>query len=200
MKKIILLILMSAMLITTLIACNKQGDNSFTNPWEDPALSERDAAIRAISDTAIMQEYGLEAKDIYLYSIQINTNNQGGIIVYYKLCFYGYDTLEHYWVNLSPDYTLEKVTGSEVGVYSRFIKSISENAVKNAVKALDEKLKLYEDVSEKFLSVDKDGNLCLTVEAIKNIDPPIPDENGNTEGCGIDHEHLLVSETVCESK
>ena len=197
MKKILLFFLVAIILIC---ASSCQKTQEFVNPWEDPSLSESDAMIRKISDAAIMQEYGLEAKDIYLYSIQINTNNQGGIIVYYKLCFYGYDTLEHYWVNLSPDYTLQKVTGSEIGAYSSFISSISEDAVKNAEKALDEKLSLYEEVSEKFLSVDEGGNLCLTVEVIKNIDPPIPNEYGDTQGCGIDHEHLLISETVCKSK
>lgn len=198
MKRFISIILAAILLICSLVSCNKPEE--FINPWEDPTLSERDAAIRSISDVAIMQKYGLEAKDIYLYNVAINTNSKGGFIVYYKLCFYGYDTYEHYWVNLSSDLELENITDSDFGVYSRFISSVSENAIKNAEAELDEKLKTYEGVSEKFLSIDNDGNLCLTVEVIEDIVPPLSDENGNTEGCGLDHRHVLLTEIVCKSE
>ena len=200
MKKNILLILISAMLVTTLIACNKKNVESFTNPWEDPALSERDAAIRAVSDAAIMQKYGFASKDLFSYKITVNTTNKGGYVVYYKLCFYGYDTLEHYWVNVSTDYQLEDVTESGLGTYSKFLSGVTEEAVKNAESKLDERLKAYEEVSEKFLTIDDNGNLCLTVEAIENIDPPIADANGNTEGCGLDHTHVLITEIICSAK
>ncbi len=198
MKKIISVLLILLALLTCLAACEKP--TKPTNPWEDPALSEEHATIRKISDAAIMQAYGFEAKDLFFYNVSINTTNQGGIVVYYKLCFYGYDTLEHYWVNLSANYELEGVKESELGVYSRFISDISEEAVKNAEAAVDEKLKLYEDVSEKFLSIDEGGNLCLTVEIIEDIVPPIADENGNTEGCDLDHRHLLINEIICHAK
>ena len=89
MKKFFSLFLTILLLTCTLISC-KQSDE-FTNPWEDPALSEEHAAIRKISDAAIMQAYGFEAKDLFFYNVSINTTNQGGIVVFYKLCFYGYD-------------------------------------------------------------------------------------------------------------
>ena len=197
MKKFISLFLVAIMLICSLGACAH--NEKFINPWEDPTLSERDAAIRAISDAAVMQKYGIDAEDIYFYEISINEGKQGGFIVYYKLCFYGYDTYEHYWVNLSSDLALENVSDSEFGTYSRFISKITEESIKNAEKALDEKLKKYEGVSEKFLSIDDNGNLCLTVEVIVDITPPLSDEHGNTEGCGLDHDHMLVTELVCES-
>lgn len=197
MKRFISIILAAILLICSLVSCNKPEE--FINPWEDPKLSERDAAIRAISDAAVMQKYGIDAEDIYFYEISINEGKQGGFIVYYKLCFYGYDTYEHYWVNLSSDLALENVTDSELGTYSRFISKITEESIKNAEKALDEKLKKYEGVSEKFLLIDDNGNLCLTVEIIVDITPPLSDEHGNTEGCGLDHEHMLITELVCES-
>jgi hypothetical protein len=196
MKKLLSILLAAIVLICALVSCNKPEE--FVNPWEDPNLSERDAAIRTISDAAIMQKYGLEAKDIYLYEISINEGKQGGFIVYYKLCFYGYDTYEHYWVNLSSELALENVTDSDLGTYSRFISRVTETSVRDAEKELDEKLKKYEGVSEKFLSIDENGNLCLTVEVIENIVPPIADENGNTEGCGLDHKHTLITSVVCE--
>ena len=195
MKKIITLIAISLLLLS-LSSCRQP--EVFINPWEDPALSERDAAIRTVSDAAIMQKYSLEAKDIYLYEITINSRKDDGFIVYYKLCFFGYDTYEHYWVNLSPDYTLEDVTDSELGVYSKFISSISEDSLKTAEKYLDEQLEKYEGVSDKFLTLDDDGNLCLTVEVIEPIDPPLIDESGNSEGCGLDHKHTLITAVVCE--
>ena len=200
MKKIILLILISAMLLPALFACKKQNDNDYTNPWENPALSERDAEIRAVSDVALIEKYGLKASDLNFYNITINTTKNGGYIVYYKLCFFGYDTLEHYWVNLSGEYALEDITESELGTYSCFISKITEDAVKNAEAKLDETLKTLEGVSEKFLSIDDSGNLCLTVEAIEPIDPPIADENGNTKGCGLDHNHILLIEIICNAK
>lgn len=197
MKRFISIILAAILLICSLGACGH--NEKFINPWEDPKLSERDAAIRAISDAAVMQKYGIDAEDIYFYEISINEGKQGGFIVYYKLCFYGYDTYEHYWVNLSSDLALENVSDSELGTYSRFISKITEESIKNAEKALDEKLKKYEGVSEKFLSIDDNGNLCLTVEVIVDITPPLSDEHGNTEGCGLDHDHMLITELVCES-
>ena len=196
MKKIILFILISAILLCTVSACKKQSKN----PWEDPALSERDKEIRAISDVAVMQEYGFEVSDLNLYKITVNTTNDGGYVVYYKLCFFGYDTLEHYWVNLSSEYAFENITESELGTFSVFIPRVTEEAVKAAEARLDEKLKQYEGVSEKFLSIDDNGNLCLTVEIIENIDPPLADENGNTEGCGLDHNHVLLTEIICNAK
>ena len=198
MKKLFSLILAATFLILSICSCAQ--NEKFINPWEDPALSEEDAAIRAISDAAVMQKYNLKAEDIYLYDAVINTNSKGGFIVYYKLCFYGYDTYEHYWVNLSSDLELENVTDSDFGVYSRFISSVNEKSIKSAEAELDEKLKTYEGVSEKFLSIDNDGNLCLTVEVIEDIVPPLSDENGNTEGCGLDHRHILISAIVCENK
>ena len=191
---------MSAMLLATLFACKKQEDKGYTNPWEDPALSERDATIREISDAAIMQKYGFKAKDLFSYKITVNTTNKGGYVVYYKLCFFGYDTTEHYWVNVSSDYQLEAITEHELGTYSRFLSSVTEEAVKSAESKLDEQLKSYEEVSGKFLHVDDNGNLCLTVEALEYLDPPIADENGNTEGCGLDHNHILLSEIICNAQ
>ena len=196
MKKFILILLIASLLICTLAACNKKS----TNPWEDPALSERDAAIRAVSDVALMEKYGFKASDLSFYKITVNTTNAGGYVVYYKLCFFGYDTLEHYWVNLSSEYALEGITESELGTYSCFISQITEDAVKNAEARIDEKLKTYEGVSDKFLAIDESGNLCLTVEVIEPIDPPIADENGITEGCGLDHEHILLTEIICNAK
>ena len=193
MKKIIILFLIFTLAVCALCACEKK----IENPWEDPALSEEDARIREIADPILMDKYGFSAKDLFHYEVSINTNNEGGIIVFYKLCFYGYDTYEHYWVNLSSDYEFEAVKASELGVFSCFLPNITEKAVKDAEKELDEKLKSYESVSDRFLSVDDDGNLCLTVEVIEDIDPPIADENGNTEGCGLDHRHILVTAVIC---
>ena len=195
MKKFFSLFLTILLLTCTLISC-KQSDE-FTNPWEDPSLSERDATIRKISDAAIMQTYGLNAEDLFFYEAIINETNQGGIVVYYKLCFFGYDTYEHYWVNLSADYTLEKITESDLGVFSCFLPNVTEQAIKNAEAVLDEALKEYEGVSEKFLSIDDNGNLCLNVEVIVDIVPPIADDEGNTVGCGLDHDHILITEIVC---
>ena len=112
MKKIISILVIVSMMICLFSACRQ--NDEFTNPWDDPSLSERDATIRKVSDNAVMQAYGLDAEDLFSYKAIINETNQGGIVVYYKLCFFGYDTYEHYWVNLSADYTLEKVTESDL--------------------------------------------------------------------------------------
>lgn len=194
MKKILSLIIIISLTVLALTSCTQEPKN----PWEDPSLSEENAKIRAIADPIVMESYGLSAADLYFYEVMINTNNEGGIIVYYKLCFYGYDTYEHYWVNLSSEYEFEAIKESELGNFSCFLSDITEKKIKDAEKELDEKLKGLESVSERFLSIDDDGNLCLTAEVIENIDPPIADENGNTEGCGLDHRHVLETAVICE--
>ena len=50
-----------------------------------------------------------------------------------------------------------------------------------------------------YLTVDDEGSLCLSLEVIRSITPPMStgDEMADS-GCGIDHEHLFYSERISE--
>ena len=72
-------------------------------------------------------------------------------------------------------------------------------------KAAEEKLKTkmteYESGSNMYLEINSGGQLCLSSEAIVNIDPPkvqIYEGEIFTDGCNIDHKHVFESEVICD--
>lgn len=83
---------------------------------------------------------------------------------------------------------------NEERLYTPFITDALVNAAENKIT---DALSKYGNHSEFYLQI-KDGYLCLSAEVIKKIDTPVStDENGFAEGgCGIDHEHLFISERI----
>ena len=196
MKKALILIIIFALLLPCLAGCTAKDELKY--PWEDPALSEEDAAIRYVSDRIIMARHGISAKQMTTYyDITVSQNYTGNTVVYYALTLFGYTTDEAYTVTLNSDLDPLSIEG-DFGEYACFFPIIKEADIKKAEEKLDKQAEQYDDASMYFLNIDEDGYLCLCVEFINNIDPPNVDENGNSKGCGLDHEHIFVEERICK--
>lgn len=81
---------------------------------------------------------------------------------------------------------------------TRFVPFITYNRVKAAEESLTQQVSEYSDHSDFYLRV-VDDYLCLAVEVIKSIDPPVfsgTDGEYTVEGCGFDHEHIFFTERI----
>ena len=195
MRNIAILLIVFAMLLPCLSACS--GSENIGYPWEDPALSEEDASARYIADRIIMSKYNISAKQMTsYYDISVTTDRNGNTVVYYALTYFGYLTDESYTVILNPDGDPLEITG-EFGEYACFFSTITEKALRDAENKLKEFGKDCEE-GFYFLDIDDEGYLCLCAEFYKVIDPPNVTEDGVSEGCGIDHEHLFFEERICK--
>lgn len=79
----------------------------------------------------------------------------------------------------------------------RFVPYITDALVEVAENKITEDVSQHSNHSNFFLQITNDY-LCLVVEVIKSIDPPVSAEEGEIAdgGCGIDHEHLFFSERI----
>ena len=79
----------------------------------------------------------------------------------------------------------------------RFVPYITDALVEVAESKITEDVSQHSNHSNFFLQITNDY-LCLVVEVIKSIDPPVSAEEGEIAdgGCGIDHEHLFFSERI----
>ena len=79
----------------------------------------------------------------------------------------------------------------------RFVPYITDALVEVAENKITEDVSQHSNRSNFFLQITNDY-LCLVVEIIKSIDPPVSAEEGEIAdgGCGIDHEHLFFSERI----
>ena len=79
----------------------------------------------------------------------------------------------------------------------RFVPYITDALVEVAENKITEDVSQHSNHSNFFLQITNDY-LCLVVEVIKSIDPPVSAEEGEIAdgGCGIDHEHLFFSECI----
>ncbi len=78
---------------------------------------------------------------------------------------------------------------------AEFIPYISDDLVLAAERKITEEVSAYGNNSEFYLQIT-DGYLCLTVEVIKYIEPPVSSDGDVISGCGYDHEHLFFSERI----
>ena len=78
-----------------------------------------------------------------------------------------------------------------------FVPYITDALVEVAENKITEDVSQHSNHSNFFLQITNDY-LCLVVEVIKSIDPPVSAEEGEIAdgGCGIDHEHLFFSERI----
>lgn len=80
----------------------------------------------------------------------------------------------------------------------RFVPDIKASLVEIAEEKLTFQISEYSNHSGFYLQVNED-HLCLSVEVIKDIDPPATVGAAGeyiAGGCGIDHEHLFFSEPI----
>lgn len=88
--------------------------------------------------------------------------------------------------------------------YQGRLSGVTDKLLRAAEEKLAEETAIYPENSGYYLTVDQEGYLCLGVEVIRRIDPPISeaitDEDGGEyvieAGCNIDHEHLFFQERI----
>ena len=156
------------------------------DPYE--GLSSAKRQIREIADKALRAKYDIPSLEHF--SVEV-TDFSDSYSVRYVLMIHGYETGEHYSVDLTKTLTVESVYGFHSGQYACYL----ETATAEAIKAAEEKL--GRGGSGPYLSIDNEGYLCLSLEEIVPITPET-DENGNEimEGCG-DHKHEFYHERIC---
>ena len=156
------------------------------DPYE--GLSSTERQIREIADKALRAKY--EIPSLEHFSVVVNDFSDS-YSVRYVLMIHGYETDEHYSVSLTKMLTVESVYGFHSGQYACYL----ETATAEAIRAAEEKL--GRGGSGPYLTIDKEGYLCLSLEEIVPIIPET-DENGNEimEGCG-DHKHEFYHERIC---
>ncbi len=147
---------------------------------------EQESNIRAVADGALFATYPVT--DLADYRIDITEfSGDRGFSVDYTLTIGGYSTYESYDVILSADLQVETVYG-EYGRYSRYLPYVTAEKIRGAEDALAKTLadKGYDKHSGFYLSIDREGRLCLTFEVI-------------ADKLFGDHEHLFFSEVICEA-
>ena len=78
--------------------------------------------------------------------------------------------------------------------YVKYMSRVSDERVLAAEKKITEGVTALGAETDWTLEINDDGELCLKVEVIKHID----DAEG--EGCGIDHEHVIFSESIVDEE
>ncbi len=150
-------------------------------------MEEKD--IREVADAAIKEKYSID--DLSPYDVEIGQNDKGEIFVEYDLMIGNYSTYESYYVNLSPDYRVEKISG-DYGKYACYLKNATLEAIQNAETRMKEQIKDYDEMALYALTTREDG-LYLFVEIIVQLD----DAPSGQAGCNIDHEHKFFYERIC---
>lgn len=168
--------------------------NDSENDSENDKENQSETAkqdLRAIADAAILEKY--PETDFANFNVRVILNNEGGGSVHYDLLIGGYRSDFSYWVKLSSDKKVLRldVFGQE---YMDFSRKIDINNIKKAELELDKQTQQYNQKSGYYLSIDQDGNLCLSCEIIVEYD--VSDEMYG-KGCCFDHDHLFFSEIVC---
>ncbi len=77
--------------------------------------------------------------------------------------------------------------------YEAYIPYISDELIQKAEQNLTKAVAGEEDYSPIYLSKDREGYLCLTVEVIQKLTPPSGVEGG---GCDVDHKHIFHNERI----
>lgn len=161
-------------------------------------LSEEDAAIRVIADSAVMEKYSLE--DLRDFQIEAYTSPDGVSHARYKLQICGYDAHDTISIDIDTDGTITQISDT-LGKYSVFLDRVTPLDIWWAKCRLMIETMGYESKdSDYYLSIDQNGNLQLRTEIIEHIQPSSAGEGqASFGGCGIDHEHLFFGKVICSA-
>lgn len=198
MKRSISVLLAIIALLFSLASCEeKLPDRS------DAGHTEEELSLYEIADKTIMDKF--HTKNLSEFKVSLHYLSDGRIEVRYELELYGIPTNEDYSVYLSPEHEVVDIYSNDVGIYSRFVNDKNfEKALSSAKEGIEEQAQRHgKEISDNMLYyVEKDGYLFLYHEIIVDIDPPNyeTDQYGDViegGGCGIDHDHVLLSEQIC---
>lgn len=185
MKRIVAVCILCTAFLFLLSGCGKEAQ---------PSLSPDDATIRAVADAAVMEEYGLD--DVSNFEIEVRYPKEGQPYIHYELRILGYDARDYIDVTMANDGSVEEISGN-YGDYSVFVDHVTKFDLLRAKLGLWWQTRKYWDEEPHYYLLIVDGELHLCVEIIADIVPPITTEDGESSGCGLNHEHLFFGERLC---
>ena len=156
--------------------------------------------LLTITDAKVREEYGLDNLDNYSVSISEHASKPQKT-VRYELYLFGYKTYEEYSVTIDNNGTILNCNEVNAGKYSCFLPYLTIEQIQQAEEILKNKMAEYDSGSYMYLEINSKGQLCLSFEAIVDINPPkvqISDGEIIDSGCNIDHKHVFESEIICD--
>lgn len=148
--------------------------------------------IRTIAEAEILKRY--PKTDFSNYRIDVDVGDDGRIWVDYDIMYCGYHGNSSFSIDMSPDKEIVDFDLINEDYYA-FADKVSAQKVREAELKLQAQAAKYkdDDSSGYYITLDKDGNLCLSCEIIVEYDLI----GYITEGCGYDHEHVFLNEIIC---
>ena len=167
-------------------------DPEKTQPETEAPLTPEEKALVEIAAEALWAGRDLPAMGHFKVSIHPHASN-GSNRVQFTLWIGSYRTDEYYNVRISADGEVIEIDGG-YNNYRQYLTGATAEKIAAAEAALAEQMSAYgEKNSGGYLSVDDEGWLCLSCEIIVYLDGPAEGEGG----CGIDHDHVFISERIC---
>ena len=158
-------------------------DPEKTQPDTEAPLTPEEEALVEIAAEALWAQHDLPAREHFKVSIHPHASN-GSNRVQFTLWIGDHRTDESYDVRISADGEVTEIDGGYHN-YRQFVKGATAEKIAAAEAALADQLKDYGDQhSGYYLSIDREGYLCLTCEVI--VDKAFGD-----------HEHKFFTERIC---
>jgi hypothetical protein len=159
-------------------------DPEKTSPETEAPLTPEEEALVELAAKALWVGHDLPAREHFKVSIHPHASN-GSNRVRFTLRIGSYRTDEYYNVRISAEGEVTDIDGGYHN-YRQFIKEATAERIAAAEVALADQLEDYGDQhSGYYLSIDKEGYLCLTCEVI--VDKAFGD-----------HEHKFFTERICK--
>jgi hypothetical protein len=152
-------------------------------PDTEAPLTPEEEALVELAAEALWAGHDLPAREHFKVSIHPHASN-GSSRVQFTLRIGNYRTDEYYNVRISAEGEVTEIDGGYHN-YRQFIKGATAEKIAAAEAGLDGQIASYGDQhSGYYLSIDKEGYLCLTCEVI--VDKAFGD-----------HEHKFFTERIC---
>ena len=153
-------------------------------PETEAPLTPEEEALVEIAAEALWAGHDLPAREHFKVSIHPHASN-GSHRVQFTLRIGSYRTDEYYNVRISAEGEVTEIDGGYHN-YRQYLKGATPDRIAAAEAALADQLKDCGDQhSGYYLSIDKEGYLCLTCEVI--VDKAFGD-----------HEHKFFTERICK--
>ena len=153
-------------------------------PDTEAPLTPEEEALVEIAAEALWAQHDLPARERFKVSIHPHADN-GSNRVQFTLRIGDYSTNESYNVRVSAEGEVIDIDGGYHN-YRQFISGATAERIAAAEAGLDGQIARYGDQhSGYYLSIDKEGYLCLTCEVI--VDKAFGD-----------HEHKFFTERICK--
>ena len=158
-------------------------DPEKTQPETEAPLTPEEKALAELAAEALWAQHDLPAREHFKVSIHPHASN-GSNRVQFTLWIGDHRTDESYNVRVSAEGEVTDIDGGYHN-YRQFVKGATAEKIAAAEAALADQLKDYGDQhSGYYLSIDREGWLCLTCEVI--VDKAFGD-----------HEHKFFTERIC---